>query len=152
MRNGTLILAAVALVAVGALGMRAFAGDAAAEPADRSHWRPDDRFRALEFEVRALQARDAAYTAWFAEHTKRANAFEAVLRAARAQGFTSAAISTRSRVTLLNGLEAMAKSMRTGLPLPTEEDEAAAKALQDFVGAATARQRKPIAEPATDGN
>ena len=141
------IVTAVGLVLVGAMGMQVFAGDTEGVP-DRSRWGVEDRLRALELEVSVLQARETAVSAFILANAERADGLEKLAKQCRNEGFTSGAISSRSRETLLKGIAALAVSLRMGLPVATDDESAAREQAADFLKTAAKRAApKPKAPP-----
>lgn len=132
------IVLTFALVLAGALAGVAFA-KSHAEP-DRTTWNTKDRLRVLELEVKLLQAREKALSAYVLANDERAAGIEKLVARCRREGFTGAAISSTSRISLLNGIEALAKSMREGLPAATADEEALRTALMDLQSASEKRK------------
>ena len=132
------IVLSLGLVLVGALAGAAFA-KSHAEP-DRAKWNTKDRLRTLELEVQILQAREKALSAYVMANAERAEGIDKLVAQCRREGFTGAAISSTSRESLMNGMTALAKSMRQGLPTASADDEALQKALKNLTDAAEKRK------------
>lgn len=79
---------------------------------------------ALELEASYLRSRETAVSTYLAAHVERADALAALAKRCRELGFTKRAIPADSREALLGGVDALALSLRTGLPELTPEQTA----------------------------
>jgi hypothetical protein len=80
------------------------------------------RVEGLELQVKFLESREAAVSAYVLRNEERAEALERAVAAVRAAGFTMAAIPPRSRELLLEALERAAQSLKADLPRPTKDE------------------------------
>jgi len=106
------------ILGVAVLGAR---GDSA--EIDRSTLELTDRVKALELEVKYLRSRELVLTQYVLGNEARAKGLDDIAARCRAEGFTNNKIPAPSRVTLLNGMNALATHMSKDLPAVTKEEQ-----------------------------
>ena len=113
----TLLLLPLVL-GVAVLGARGDSGEI-----DRSTLELNDRVKALELEVKYLRSRDLVLTQYVLGNEARAKGLDDIAAKCRSEGFTNNKIPAPSRVTLLNGMNALATHMRKDLPAVTKDEQ-----------------------------
>ncbi|MDA1194138.1 MAG: hypothetical protein O2894_03055 [Planctomycetota bacterium] len=94
-------------------------------------------FKALQVQVAGLQAqvaflraREESLTTYLLANEGRADGIDRIVKATRQQGFENKSIPAESRVTLLAGFEALAASLRDGIPAHSKDEARMLRELQ----------------------
>jgi predicted NAD/FAD-dependent oxidoreductase len=83
----------------------------------------------LELQVSYLRAREADLTTYALGNQARAEMVQAMIAKMDEQGYTARAIPANCRVTHMDGMKALAKSLLEQLPIVSEEQTALLKAI-----------------------
>lgn len=116
----TLLPLALVLVTVLALAARARGED----PAGGSGATLETRVDLLARETAYLRVREAKLTNYVLANGARGEELEKLVADLRSGGFASAANPSGTRELLLNGLTALAESLKAGLPLRSQSEQA----------------------------
>jgi hypothetical protein len=123
MRNASLVLLGVAAV----LGVAALARAQDPPAADKTL---EERMRLAEAQIEYLRAREASVSAYITANAQRAQGLDALAADMDRLGFGQKAIPAESRERLLQGIRALAASLRDGLPVLTEAEQRLLKQIQ----------------------
>ena len=88
------------------------------------------RLDRLTVEVDYLRARERTLTDYILKNAVRADGLDKVAADADAKGFTKRAIPPASRQAILDGMRALAKSLRTDLPAVSDEQKTMLKRIE----------------------